>query len=1035
MSKLTRIVFLSALAVGPLLAQNTAGSGSITGTVMDSTGSPLPRATVLLTNPSRGIRRELETTEEGIFDIPSLPPAPNYDLTFSKAGFAKYYIKDIELNVGATMAMSPKLSVTTEITEVQVSTQAPLIEPYKTSVSQVIDSHQILDLPINGRRVDSFVLLTPGVTTDQAFGLITFRGNPAGNTFLTDGLDTTNQFYDENAGRTRGYNISQDAVQEFQVIASNHPAEYGRASGGVINTVTRSGSNDTHMTAYWFFRNRTLDATDPTANGLNPPEWRHQAGASIGGPIKKNKLFYFFNAEVQRRNFPLASSNIGNLNLFDAKGNYIPGPAGNPNCGAPATAAQCSAAISYVQSRVAPQWVPRTADVNMLFGRADYQINPENRLTLQLNYVDLRSPNGIQTQTSLTNGAGLGANANTTVFDRTAKAGLVTALGPGVVNEARVGLFKDRQADPASTSSVPGIGQAALSVGTPAIANLGSATNYPRILPSELRLQAQDTVAWTVGLHSFKFGFDYAHVEDYIESLPNQFGTYSYSTLTAFAQDFSGNTTGARNWNRYTQAFGNPVVDLNLDEFHAFAQDEYHVTPKLTISPGVRLEHTSLPQPKQSNPAVPETSRIPNSGWNFSPRLGIAYGLNEKTAIRASYGMFYNRYVTAAIENLFVNNGIYQATYTLNANNAAQVAAGPVFPSALSATPNVAGSANVDFADSRYRNAYSQQADIALERQLTRNTGLTVSYIWSRSLHITSASDANVAPSTSSYTYAILDPAGNQVSSYTTPLYTARINNAFGKIMELQSNANSYYNGLIVQLQHRYTRWFEGQAAYTYSHAIDYGIGGAAGGPGGAGGVLFAPSFPTSVFNGDERAEKGSSSNDERHRLVLNGMFSPVFTKGNNWTDRYLINGWQLSVISTLGSSFALPPTVSLSVAPAGLLSTSTLNGLGGSLRVPFESLSALNIAPIYSTDARISKTFPVAEKLKLQLMFEAFNVFNHTVLAGSAPRIAQQYFTVKYGSGIGLMPYQFYGAPAQTQAPPDGTTARRAQAVLRLIF
>ena len=330
------------------------------------------------------------------------------------------------------------------------------------------------------------------------------------------------------------------------MIASNHPAEYGRASGGVINTVTRSGSNDMHATSYWFFRNRTLSATDPTANGLNPPEWRHQAGGSIGGPIVRNKLFYFFNSEVQRRNFPIASSNIGNLNLFDAKGNYIPGSASNPNCGAPATPAQCSAAISFIQSRVAPQWVPRSADLNLLFGRVDYQINPENRLTLQMNYVDLRSQNGIQTQASLTNGAALGANANTTVFDRTARAGLVSSLAPGIVNEARVGVFKDRQADPANTSLASIIGPVALSVGTPSLTNLGSATGYPRLLPSELRLQAEDTLSWTVGLHSFKFGFDYAHVQDYIDSLPNRFGTYSYSTLTAFAQDFSGNTRGRK---------------------------------------------------------------------------------------------------------------------------------------------------------------------------------------------------------------------------------------------------------------------------------------------------------------------------------------------------------------------------------------------------------------------------------------------------------------------------------------------------------
>jgi hypothetical protein len=189
------------------------------------------------------------------------------------------------------------------------------------------------------------------------------------------------------------------------------------------------------------------------------------------------------------------------------------------------------------------------------------------------------------------------------------------------------------------------------------------------------------------------------------------------------------------------------------------------------------------------------------------------------------------------------------------------------------------------------------------------------------------------------------------------------------------------------------------------------------------------------VFNGNEQFEKGSSSNDERHRLVLSGVFNPTFTHGDRWSDRYVINGWQLSVISTLGSSFPLPPTISVNskyVAP-GVISTGTINGLGGATRVPFESISALNVAPIYRTDARLSKIFPIGERVRLQLMFEATNAFNHFILEGSSPRITEQYTTVPFRGGVGLMPYAFYGAAAQTQAPPDGTTARRAQAALRI--
>ena len=192
----------------------------------------------------------------------------------------------------------------------EVETAAPLIESSRADVSQVINSAQIQNLPINGRRVDSFVLLSPGVVPDGTFGLLSFRGIAVGNSFLTDGNDTTNQYFNENAGRTRiATQLSQDAVQEFQVLIDNYSAEFGRALGGVVNTVTRSGSNDIHGTAYWFFRNQDFNARDPFAM-TNPPERRHQAGASLGGRLVRDKLFYFFNGETTRRDKPQVAAEV-----------------------------------------------------------------------------------------------------------------------------------------------------------------------------------------------------------------------------------------------------------------------------------------------------------------------------------------------------------------------------------------------------------------------------------------------------------------------------------------------------------------------------------------------------------------------------------------------------------------------------------------------------------------------------------------------------------------------------------------------------
>src|SRR5579884_978013 len=766
LKKIARLVFLAAAIRFVLPAQNAAGTGGIAGVVTDASGAAIPGATVTVENESKGIRRQLATTDAGVFDAPSLTPAPGYTVTITKAGFATYQARNITVQVGETVSLTPALQVSTSMTKVEVTAEAPVVNGEKTDVSQVVGQLQIQDLPINGRRVDSFVLLTPGVAPDGAFGLLTFRGNPAGNSFLTDGIDTTNNFYDENAGRTRTYNISQDAVQEFQVISSNFNAEYGNASGGVVNTITRSGTNSFHGTAYWFFRNRTLEATDPTSNGINPPEWRHQAGASIGGPIKKDKLFFFFNGELQRRYFPIVSTNVGNTSMFNVNGQFV-GSGPSNGCNAPATAAQCAAAIGYIQSRQKPQLVPRSADVNLLFGKIDYQINERNRWSTEMNYLDFNSPNGIQTQASLTTGNAIGNNANTTVFDRTLKSGLTSVLSPNVVNEARFGLFKDRQYDPASPSLLPPVGPIGLTVN--GLSNLGYATSYPRLLPSELRLQASDTLSWTSGRHSLKFGVDFQHVEDYIYSLSNQYGTYSYPTLTAFALDFSGNTTGAKDYSSYSQRFGTPTLDLNFKQVGAFVQDEWHITPKLTISPGLRYDYSTIPQPAQANPNFPQTGRIPDHALNLAPRFGIAYQLNDKTVLRGGYGMFYNRYVSAAVESLFFGNGLYQPSISFSG---AAIAAGPVFPNHLAtATCPTVACANITYADSSWRNAYSEQATAAVERQIARDTSLTVSYVWSRGIHITSASDANLTPPTGSYSYAILNAQNQQVGTYTTPLY------------------------------------------------------------------------------------------------------------------------------------------------------------------------------------------------------------------------------------------------------------------------
>src|SRR5437660_4247028 len=331
-------------------AQAVAGLGAVAGTVRDATGAAVPNATVVVSNDSKGVRRTMQTTDAGVFAAPALVPATGYGIRVTGQGFADWEVKDFQVQVGQVVDFAVTLQVSSVSATVEVSA-APLVEDAKTDVSQVVNSQQILDLPINGRRVDSFALLTPAVVPDGNFGLLSFRGIAGHNAFLTDGNDTTNQYYNENAGRTRIQSqISQEAVQEFQVISNNFAAEFGNAMGGVVNTITKSGTNDIHGTGYWFFRNRTLDARDRYAS-FNPQDIRHQAGASLGGALKKDRLFYFFNYEATRRDFP-AIATVTSANLFTAAGtldtarNPCPNPAATM-----ASVAQCQTAIQMLTTR------------------------------------------------------------------------------------------------------------------------------------------------------------------------------------------------------------------------------------------------------------------------------------------------------------------------------------------------------------------------------------------------------------------------------------------------------------------------------------------------------------------------------------------------------------------------------------------------------------------------------------------------------------------------------------------------------------
>ncbi|HEY9712708.1 MAG TPA: carboxypeptidase regulatory-like domain-containing protein, partial [Chroococcales cyanobacterium] len=236
-----------------------AGLGAIHGTVTDVSGAVVPKAKVVVSNAALGITREVIASSDGVFEAASLPPADGYKVTVSMTGFSTYVATGIAVHVGQEIAIPVTLKISQAAETVTVDATDTALDVTRLGVSELVSQHQINELPINGRRVDQFVLLTPGVTTDGSGGEMSFRGVPGNNLFLQDGMDVTQQWGQDDAGSTSAFSpLSQDAVQEFQVQSSDYSAEFGHAAGGIVNTVTKSGTNNYHGSAFWFFKNRTL---------------------------------------------------------------------------------------------------------------------------------------------------------------------------------------------------------------------------------------------------------------------------------------------------------------------------------------------------------------------------------------------------------------------------------------------------------------------------------------------------------------------------------------------------------------------------------------------------------------------------------------------------------------------------------------------------------------------------------------------------------------------------------------------------------
>jgi hypothetical protein len=1001
------VLLLCALPAAAFAQQETA---TISGTITDATGAIVPNAVVIVTNVQTGISVRTEATEAGTYVVPSLRPG-DYSIAVERKGFQKTVRTGVTLQVAQVARIDVTLQTGALTESVEVVAATPLLDTLTSSRGSVIDQKKIVELPLNGRDYNQLALLSPGVlpgtprlASVNFKGVLNVNGNRTfNNVFLLDGVDNisySNSFRGENVQLVQP---SIEALQEFKIQTNAYSAEFGRSSGAVVNATIKSGTNTVRGSVYEFVRNDKLDANNFFSNALGAPKpkrERNQFGGAAGGPLVKNRTFWFGDYEGLRdlegvprvRQVPTAAEKAG---LFSAAV-FDPFTAGRPEFSRNAQGQwviprerwdPVGAAIvalipdpNVANSTIYASTPVTDTRTDQFDVRLDHQISPTMTLFGRYSFVDTLTFRPAPLP-GLGEGSFNDAFGDNDMRSQGLALGLTWTVSPTLVGDIRFGYsrgdyyttppnygvdgpaqigLKNVPSDPAITGGVP-------KVNVQGFDAVGRHTSTPQFqTPRSWNPRA--TFSLSRGEHFIKFGGEFLHVQTRINDLNATIGRMN------FENRFTNRAVGDLLLGLPSQLAltSYTVMDQGQDMQFYFIQDDYRVSPKLTANVGLRYEYATPPRERDNqfanfDPAtgtmifasdgdVFDRALIHPDRNNVAPRIGFAYTPASRWVVRGGYGVFYTHTVRQGREGLLGFNPPYLVDNLLQTGvtgSAAIASAAPFrlvngYPSGLLDPNTLAPTISRRAQDANQRTPYIKQYNIGVQYELMSDIVLDVAYVGNKGTKLNGFRNLNQRA-------VITNPDGSQAAG-------ARPYPAFGDIQWMENRVSSTYNSFQLRLEKRFTNGLTGNVSYTLGEALSGAPDHISTSGGGAGidtGVFREPQDGNNL-----RAEYGPTEFDIRHRFVASYIWELPFGRGRHWGNSWnramdlALGGWQVTGIHVLQSGLALTAT----------LGGANVVNLGGERRArpnlvgePELSESQRTLARWFNTDAFAAFAVPQA--------------------------------------------------------------------------